>query len=353
MESLQRKQQSSASLSESASKKGLGSSDGFNNSKKGFISQLFTKKKPAANNDMEMQSRPNEADPKPKGKIKQKLVNRKNITDGRIRLNVVDNDRVPEDYLIDYKDNPFDILDLNPSRTTSYIENLKSREFSQINNREVKRFVESQQNKDNGPPLQAENLETDLLELSKSFEGFLAKFFRFFQGLLPGFCIIHLFLIFAGSDTQTILSSYALTALRVYQIFQVVALICTIGALNRYIETKSKYVDAVRSHPQVKDSLNNQLVKYGLASLMFFITYALIIFNHEFVSKISDVASSVDANDFTTSFSIFRVLSVIMAVASIIGWFTLILAFEEISKYQMDSINYSDLTGDESMEDDA
>ena len=71
---------------------------------------------------MEMQSRPNEADPKPKGKTKQKLVNRKNITDGRIRLNVVDNDRVPEDYLIDYKDNPFDILDLNPSRTTSYIE---------------------------------------------------------------------------------------------------------------------------------------------------------------------------------------------------------------------------------------
>jgi len=300
-----------------------------------------------------MQSRPNEADPKPKGKTKQKLVNRKNITDGRIRLNVVDNDRVPEDYLIDYKDNPFDILDLNPSRTTSYIENIKSREFSQINNREVRRFVESQQQKDNGPPIQAENLELDLIELSKSFEGFLSKFFRFFQGLLPGFCIIHLFLIFAGSNDQNVLSSYVLSALRIYQILQIVALISVLGACNRYMETKSKYEEAVTYHPQMKEGLRSQLTKYGIASFMFFIVYALVIFNHEFVSKISDQASSINADSFTTSFSVFRVLSVIMAVTSIVGWLTLILAFEEKSKYQMDNINYSDLTGDESMEDDA
>jgi len=354
MESLQKKQQQSASsFAESPTKKPLGSSDGFNSSKKGFISQLFTKKKPSAPTDLEMQSRPNEADPKPKGKAKQKLVNRKNITDGRIRLNVVDNDRVPEDYLIDYKDNPFDILDLNPCRTTSYIENIKSREFSQINNREVRRFVESQQQKDNGPPIQAENLELDLIELSRSFEGFLGKFFRFFQGLLPGFCIIHLFLIFAGSDAQTVLGSYVLSALRIYQILQIVALLSVLGACNRYIETKTKYEEAVTYHPQMKESLKSQLTKYAVAATMFFIVYALVIFNHEFVSKISDVASTVNANNFTNEFSAFKILSVIMAIASIIGWLTLVLAFEEKSKYQMDNINYSDLTGDESIEDDA
>lgn len=57
-----------------------------------------------------------------RSKTKQRLINRKNISDGRIRLNVADTDKVPEDYQIDYKDNPFDALDLNPNRTTSYIE---------------------------------------------------------------------------------------------------------------------------------------------------------------------------------------------------------------------------------------
>ena len=125
-----------------------------------------------------------------------------------------------------------------------------------------------------------------------------------------GFCIIHLFLIFAGSSAQTILSSYVLSALRIYQIVQVVALLCALGACNRYLETKSKcnfervsclgtnfkiVDDAVRYHPQMKESLKSQLVKYGIASLSFFIVYALVIFNHEFVSKISDQASTIDA----------------------------------------------------------
>jgi len=57
-----------------------------------------------------------------RSKSRQKLINRKNISDGRIKLNVAENDKVPEDYQIDYKDNPFDTLDLNPNRTTSYIE---------------------------------------------------------------------------------------------------------------------------------------------------------------------------------------------------------------------------------------
>lgn len=65
----------------------------------------------------------NEAQPRAKS-MKQKAVNRKNIADGRIKLNVIENDRVPEDYNIDYKDNVFDMLDQNPMRTTSYIESI-------------------------------------------------------------------------------------------------------------------------------------------------------------------------------------------------------------------------------------
>jgi len=280
-------------------------------------------------------------------------VNRKNIADGRIRLNVIENDRVPEDYNIDYKDNPFDMLDQNPLRVTSYIENLRSRDFSQVNNREVRRFIESQQQKDITPPLFAENLELDLLELSKSYEGILGKFFRFFQGILAGFCVIHLFLIFAGSDEQNILESYVLSALRIYQIFYVVALLSVIGALNRYIETKSKYRDAIRSQSPLKESLGKQGTKYLIASICFLVVYGIIVFNHEFVALISDKAQTVNIDDFKNRFSIFRVLSVIKALLSVIGWFTLVLAFEELSKHQVDMIEYSDLTGDNSLEESA
>lgn len=86
--------------------------------KKGFLS-LFSKKKATGgfesegNKQVELENR---------RQAKQKIVNRKNIADGKIRLDVIPNDRVPEDFLIDYKDNPFDWLDQNPVRTTSFIE---------------------------------------------------------------------------------------------------------------------------------------------------------------------------------------------------------------------------------------
>lgn len=352
MESLQRTPNGSnynTPMKESPSKKTLSPGDTFNG-KKGFLSTLFTKKRNTNGFDIEMPTKPDVPETQMKGKAKQKIVNRKNIADGKVRLNILENDRVPEDYNIDYKDSHLDILDQNPMRTTSYIENLRSRDFSQVNNREVKRFIESQQQKDIAPPLYAENLELDLLELQKSYEGVLAKFFRFFQGILAGFMVIHLFLIFAGSDDQNILSSYVLSALRIYQIFYVVALLSALGALNRYIETRTKYNDAVRSQSPLKESLSKQGTKYLIASVCFLIVYGIIVFNHEFVALISDKANTVDIDDFKNKFSIFRVLSVIGALLSVIGWFTLVLAFEEISQHQVDMIEYNDLTGDDSQE---
>jgi len=350
MDSFYKKSNASFHSNKDSPPKAFSPHESTNSAKKtGFISSLFTKKKPAETGDMEMQqTKPTEGY---RSKTKQRLINRKNISDGRIRLNVADTDKVPEDYQIDYKDNPFDALDLNPNRTTSYIENLRSREFSEVNNREVKRFMETQQQKNANLIPQSENLELDLLELDKAFDAFLGKFFRFFQGILPGFCIIHLFLIFAGgSSTQSILEGYVLSGLRVNQIFQVVALLCTVGGFNRYIETKGKYQEAIRNQPLMKDRFRSQLTKHLISAISFLIVYGAIIFNHEFVAQLSDTATSIDEADWTTKFSVFRVLSVVMAIFAIIGWFTMILNSDDMSKYQANSINYSDLTGDEDVD---
>jgi len=75
-----------------------------------------------------------------------------------------------------------------------------------------------------------------------------------------------------------------------------------------------------------------------------------LFFNREFVALLSAQAGNVNVNDLDTRFNIFRVLSSIMTLLSLIGWFTLILAFEELSKHQNDAVNYLDLTGDESTE---
>jgi len=324
---------------------------------------IFKKKGDAMNTSaQEAQANPNDPQPhqtphqlqqqqqQEKAKLKVKLrENKKNIAHGQIRLNVADADKVQVGS--DYRENPYEILDQNPMRTTSYIENLRSRDFSQINNREVKRFIENRKHlKEIRPNLHVENIELELIDVSKTYDTFLAKFFRFFQGLLPGFCVIHLFLIFGGGTDQTILNSYVLSGLRINQIFYVVALISTLGALNRYIETRAQYKDSIRSQPMHKEALSRQATKYLIASICFLVTYAMIVFNHEFVAKTSDVNGVVNSGNFTDLFKVFRALSVVMTALSLIGWCSLILAFEEISKSQNETLNYDELTGDESFE---
>ena len=55
---------------------------------------------------------------------KQKTLNLKNITDGRIQINIDEKDKVLEYYVYDYKDSPYDLLEQNPIRVTSYIEGI-------------------------------------------------------------------------------------------------------------------------------------------------------------------------------------------------------------------------------------
>jgi len=67
---------------------------------------------------------------KNKGSTKYKGLHRKNIADGKIKLNITSDDRVPEDYMIEYRDNPFEILDQHPECTSSYVENIRGRNFT-------------------------------------------------------------------------------------------------------------------------------------------------------------------------------------------------------------------------------
>jgi len=324
------------------------------NSRKGFMKFFSAKKKGPENSDVNSPTKPEEATQVMKsGKTKAKMVNRKNIADGRIKISVVDNDRVPEDYQIEYKDNPFEILDYNPTRTTSYIENLRNREFSQINNREVKRLVElQQQNKEIAPPVVVQNLELDLIDLQHSYDALFGKFFRFFQGLLPGFLVIHLFLIFGGTDTSTILNSYVLNCLRINQILYLIAIISTFGAFYRYHETRMRYLEAMHSNPMLKENLGRQKTKYGIASFFFLIVYLLVVYNNQFAATLSNSYGSIDVNSFQSTFTVFSILNAISTACAMIGWISLILAFEEIGNGQLDAGNYHDeLTGDETRDD--
>jgi len=87
---------------------------------------LFVSKNPKKNKfdtSIELQSKSNEANNKfQQIRTQKKTLNRKNVTDGRVRLVVAQNDCVPEDYLNDYRDNPFDSLEQTPWRITSYVE---------------------------------------------------------------------------------------------------------------------------------------------------------------------------------------------------------------------------------------
>lgn len=51
-----------------------------------------------------------------------KELKRKNISDGRALMSVNSADLVPSDYIIDYKDSPFDIFEKDVMKTSSYVE---------------------------------------------------------------------------------------------------------------------------------------------------------------------------------------------------------------------------------------
>jgi len=92
--------------------------------------------------------------------------------------------------------------------------------------------------------------------------------------------------------------------------------------------------------------------KYLVASICNTIVYGIVVFNNEFISILSNSAGTIDAVGLSTRFSAFRYLSCITTGFSIIGWFALIMAFEELTKFQMDMAHHDDVTGDESQEED-
>ena len=47
---------------------------------------------------------------------------KKNITDGKIKLNIEEEDKVPDEYHIELKENFVDSLDQKPKETSSYLE---------------------------------------------------------------------------------------------------------------------------------------------------------------------------------------------------------------------------------------
>jgi len=279
---------------------------------------------------------------------KQKTFARRNITDGRIHLTINDNDRVFEDYVYDYKENPYEVLDQNPVRVTSYIEELKGGNFKQIYNKAVKGLME-QQSEQAQVPSSVEHLEIDLLELVYSSRSFLGRFFLFFQGLASGLSIINLYLLYLNSDSTQSLSIYSYQALRLNQIFLVVLLLCAIGAIDKSLFLLNKYEEAMRAQKSNLQELRKNYIRTIVASIAFTAGYCMVIFNHEVVSEISvNNGQTAALINLQTNYQSFQVLSGLIALCSFIGWLALVTIQGEVQTTDIrDQLDYSGLTEDD------
>lgn len=87
-------------------------------------------------------------------------------------------------------------------------------------------------------PLHGDHMEDDLINFINDMTDFYHKLFFFFQGLLPGLSLMHIFLIYMGSNENSLLSSYASEALRINQLFHIVSLLAVFGGVYRAMHAK-------------------------------------------------------------------------------------------------------------------
>ncbi len=88
--------------------------------------------------------------------------------------------------------------------------------------------------------------ETDLIQFINETTEFLLKLFICFQGLLPGFALVHILMIFMQENDALGLSTYGVYGLRVHQLFHITGTVATYGAIfhvayYRHICTKKKF----------------------------------------------------------------------------------------------------------------
>lgn len=87
--------------------------------------------------------------------------------------------------------------------------------------------------------IRGEHVEDDLIALINDITEFLHKLFFFFQGLLSGLCLMHILLLYIGTNSDQILVNYSTLALRLNQLFHIVSLMAAFGSIYRMLHAKN------------------------------------------------------------------------------------------------------------------
>jgi hypothetical protein len=271
-----------------------------------------------------------------------------------------DRDKVYEDHVYDYKDNPYDILDQNPVRVTSYVEELKGGKFKQIYNKAVKGLIDNNQEQLGHNPSSIEHMEIDLMEIIIYSRSFLGRFFLFFQGLTSGLSLIHIYLLYINGDTNssssggfnsvgaayTTMNNYSYQALRLNQLFQLCFLLCTVGSVDKLLFLKNKCEELSRSQSHGLIRARKNYIRTVISAIVFFLGYALVTFNHQTVAALSANYNSANIANYSSQFTIFQVLSIAVALLSFIGWYTVVTIHSEQQQGDTDLQAYTNLTED-------
>jgi hypothetical protein len=252
------------------------------------------------------------------------FVNRKNVSQGLIYLNIKDDDKVNEEVNLDVRDNFMEILDQNPQRTTSFMENLKTGDFYQIYNTAV---VNLRAEKKVSQPTTFEHIEVELANIVVDYDDFFRKSFVFFQGLLAGLSILHLYLVNFESDDQQNLMSYGRFALRLNQIFHIISLLSCTGALIELLKYYRLYNESRRK--QSEDLIERRKIYniYVVAFILYFICYGVVIFLHEFSAIVSNKIYEINNNDLSSVKGrtvLWKVLNYALTVAAFFAWLLIV-----------------------------
>lgn len=242
--------------------------------------------------------------------VKNKVM--KNITDGKIFIDIDDADKVQEDYVIESVD--IETVDQEPSKMKKhyYVENIKTGNFGTSSAKEEVFFQEQAKKEDK--MYTKENPESNLLEMLRQLDSSFLKFGYFFQGMAPGVFVLQWFIQVIGiSDFE----EYKKFILRVSQIGYICVIFSFFATWGIYYNTKLTLNHLKKmGRGQISDDLNASKNMTLAASICYSIIYICILLDQRNIGKLSAYYNTTDGSTQKTIHTIFLSIELQAAIAA-------------------------------------
>jgi len=160
---------------------------------------------------------------------------RKNLTDGKIMIDIDPSDKVVESYMIESADAEMRPVDASKLKKNYYVENIRSGNFKPISDKEEQFFLK--QAKKSSPVYKSTNPEIKLKDMLFDLETGLLKFYSFFIGLCPGLLLLQWYILIIGISN---FEEYKKCVLRLSQIIQFSVLLSLFASWESYHNTKRR-----------------------------------------------------------------------------------------------------------------